>query len=107
MKDDYSFRMKKRGTAAKMKRLWLGFLLLIPFLLLCVHQGVRSTQVSYQILKIEDEIKKERDRQIELEMVRDRLVSLEEIENVARIKLGLVAPRKENIVLITLPGQNQ
>jgi hypothetical protein len=107
MTNVHSFRTRGKLARTRIKRLWLGFLLLVPFLLLWVHQSVRSTQVSYQILKIEEEIRAERNRQIELEIARDRIVSLEAIENAARTKLGLVVPRKENIVLITLPGQSR
>ena len=106
-KENRSFKIRNASRASKIKRFWLGFVILVPFLLLWVGQTVRSTQVSYQIQKLQDEIKKESHRQIELEMQRDQFVSLESIENAAKKKLGLIVPAKENIVLITLTGKTR
>ena len=106
-KETQNFKIRNRARAAKVKRLWLAFGLLIPFLLMWVGQTVRSTQLSYQIQTLEDEFKKERARQIELQMLRDRLISLDSIEKTARNKLGLIVPSKENIVLVTLPRKER
>ena len=102
----HSFRIRNASQATKIKRLWLGLVILIPFLLLWVGQTVRSTQVSYQIQKVGDEINIELRGQTDLEMQRDQFVSLESIEGAAKKKLGLIVPSKENIVLMALRGKN-
>lgn len=83
-------------------RLWLGVSALVFFLLLWVSQSVRSTQLSYQIQKVEEEIKKELKRQAELKWHADRILSLETLEAAARKKFNLAPPKEENVVIMTL-----
>ena len=84
----------------KLQRFWTGILVLIPLVLFLVNQTVSSTKILYQIQSISDEIEREEDRRVSLEMLRDRLTSLEFVEWTARNKLGFADPKRENIVLL-------
>jgi cell division protein FtsL len=55
-----------------------------------------------RIQKVEEEIRKEQKRQTALQIERDSLLSLETLEESAKKKLGLVEPKEENIVIMTL-----
>ena len=92
--------MKKR----RIRNFWLGSFALTAILLLWVSQSVRSTQVSYQIQKVEEDIKKEQKKYLELEIAKDRYLSLDSLENTASKKLGLVVPGEENIIIVKIPG---
>lgn len=59
--------------------------------------------MAYQIQEIENEIKKEENKRIELEIQRDQYLSLDFVESVAKKKLGLIVPKEENIVVMALP----
>ena len=72
----------------------------IVFLLLWVSQTIRSTQVSYQIKKIEEEIKAEERKQSELEIERNRALSLDSIESSARKDLGMENAQEKDIIFI-------
>ena len=72
--------------------MWVGF-------------SIQSTQLSYSINKIEDEIKKEERRLVELEMIKNKLVSLDSLEMLAKEKLGFIFTKEENIIY--LPVQNK
>ena len=87
---------------ARLRRFWFGVLGLILFLLLWVNQSVRSTQLSYRMQKVEQEIRQEQKRRTELELERDSLLSLENLEEVSKKKLGLVEPKDENIVIMSV-----
>ena len=84
----------------KLKRFWTGILVLIPLVLFWVNQTVSSTKTLYQIQKISDEIEREENHKVALEMLRDRMTSLEFVEWTARNKLGLEDPKRENTVLL-------
>lgn len=84
----------------KLKRFWTGILVLIPLVLFWVNQTVSSTKILYQIQKLSDEIAREEDRKVSLEMLRDRLTSLEFVEWTARNKLGFADPKRENIIIL-------
>lgn len=71
-------------------------------LLLWVNQTVRSTQLSYRIQSLEDEIKKEDARRVHLKRQRDAQLSLENVEEVAKSKLGMAVPKDEDIIVIAL-----
>lgn len=88
-----------------MKRLWLGFLIGTCLLLLWVGLSIQSTQLSYAINKIEDEIKKEDRQLVELEMTKNKLISLDVVEKIAKEKLGFIFTKEENIIY--LPVQNK
>ena len=90
----------RRQTQKKVRRFWTGILVLTPAVLLWVNQTVSSTKILYQIQKLDDELKREQDRRITLEMLRDRMTSLEFVEWTARNKLGFVDPRSQDIVVI-------
>jgi cell division protein FtsB len=93
--------IKRRLEARKnLKRFWMGILILIPLVLFWVNQTVSSTKILYQIQKLSDEIKQEENRKVALEMLCDRLTSLEFVEETARNKLGFVDPKRENIILL-------
>lgn len=94
--------MARLAQGNGIKRFWLGFIALTVMLLLWVSQTVRSTQLSYQIQSVEQEFKKEQRKRVELELQRDRVLSLESIETIARKKYGLVNPEKENVILLAL-----
>ena len=96
------FKVRKTAPVKKIRRFWLGLVLAVPLVLFWVRQTVLSTQMLYEIQKIEQEIKKERNRRADLEMKKDRILSLEALEERAKMKLGLVVPGKENIVLMVL-----
>lgn len=87
----------------KVKQVWLGIFFLILFLLLWVHQTVQTTQISYKIQKLEEELQKEETKQIEFKMQADQYQTLEFVESVAKKKLGLIQPKENNIIVITLP----
>ncbi|OGR84302.1 MAG: hypothetical protein A2901_03060 [Elusimicrobia bacterium RIFCSPLOWO2_01_FULL_54_10] len=91
------FRLKAQK---KVRRFWMGILALIPLVLFWVNQTVSSTKVLYQIQKLNEDLKVEQDRKISLEMLRDRLTSLEFVEWTARNKLGFTDPRRQDIILI-------
>lgn len=88
-----------------MKRLWLGFLIGTCLLLLWVGLSIQSTQLSYAINKIEGEIKKEERQLVELEMTKNKLISLDVVEKIAKEKLGFIFTKEENIIY--LPVQNK
>ena len=90
-----------KGQHPSRKLQW-GVFLLIPLSLLWISHTVRSTQISYRIQKLEEELEKEKNKRVELEIARDRLLSLETVEAAAKRKLGLVVPQEENIVAWTL-----
>lgn len=89
-------------TRTGIQRFWLGLALLTGMLLLWVSQTVRCTQLSYQIQSVEQEYKKEQRKRAELELQRDRCLSLETIETIARQRYGLVNPQKESVILLAL-----
>ena len=84
----------------RIKRFWLGLFGLFLLLLVWVNQTVRSTQISYQIQKLEEQIKDEEDHKSELEANKNQYLSLNSIEEIARQKLGLVNPQDKDIVVI-------
>lgn len=98
---------KRSGAAAlrqkRMKRFFSGIFCFVLFLLLWVSQSVRSTQLSYEIQKLEEQIKEEQNMQVELKLKRDRYFSLEYVETLAKKKYGLILPPQENIVILPLP----
>ena len=96
------FKVRKTLPVRNIQRFWLGVALAVPLVLFWVRQTVRSTQMLYDIQKVEQEIKKEGNRRADLEMKKDRILSLEALEERAKMKLGLIVPGKENIVLMAL-----
>jgi len=87
---------------ARLRRFWFGVLGVVLFLLLWVNQSVRSTQLSYRMQKVKDQIHQEQTRRTELQMERDGLLSLESLEEISKKKLGLIEPKDDNIVIMTL-----
>ncbi|OGR79257.1 MAG: hypothetical protein A3I11_08220 [Elusimicrobia bacterium RIFCSPLOWO2_02_FULL_39_32] len=83
----------------------MGFFIGTCLLLMWVGFSIQSTQLSYSINKIEDEIKKEERRLVELEMIKNKLVSLDSLEMLAKEKLGFIFTKEENIIY--LPVQNK
>lgn len=96
---------KRAATQKKFRSFWSALSVMVFFLLLWVSQSVRSTQMSYQILKMEKQIAKEQSKRTELEISRDRMISLDAVEKTALDQLGLVVPKKDNIIVMTLPAQ--
>ena len=94
------FRIQTRD---KVKRFWAGIFAFTPIILLWVNQTVSSTKILYQIQKLEEEVKREHNRSIELKILRDRMTSLEFVEWTAKNKLGFVVPKAEEIVMISVP----
>ena len=90
----------RHSAKKKLRRFWTGILILIPLVLLWVNQTVSSTKILYQIQKVNEEIKEEQDRKMTLEMLKDRLTSLEFVEWTARNKLGFTDPSREKIILV-------
>ncbi|MBI2119674.1 MAG: hypothetical protein HYT97_08615 [Elusimicrobia bacterium] len=88
-----------------MKRLWLGFFIGTCLLLLWVGFSIQSTQLSYSINKIENEIKKEERELVEQEMIKNKLTSLDMLEIVAKEKLGFIFTKEENVIY--LPKQSK
>lgn len=86
----------------KVKRVWLSIVFLVTGLLLWVSQTVRSTQLSYRIQAVELDLDQEKKRQIELNLERDELISLSRVEEIAKTKLGLIVPKDEDIVILTV-----
>ena len=83
------------------KGVWLAsFSLTVLFFLLLVSQAVRSTQYLYKIQALEETIKKREEELRVLEFERDRILSLESIENTARKYFELQAPLEENIIVL-------
>ena len=74
----------------------------IPIALAWVNQTVSSTKILYKIQKIEEELKHEQDRKISLEMLKDKMTSLEFVEWTARNKLNFTDPSRQDIVVISL-----
>ncbi len=97
--------MLKDHPKGKIKKLWLGFLVLVFLLILWVNQTIRSTQTSYSIKKVEEEIKTEERRQSEIDIERNRFLSLDSIETEAKEKLGMDHPKEQDIILISLPPE--
>ena len=93
---------KRRPPKKNIRQYWFGIFCIILFLLFWVSQSVRSTQISYEIQTLEDKIKEEKNKQVELKIERDRYLSLDYVETIARKKCGLIPPLKENIVLMNL-----
>ncbi len=91
------FRQENRKTV---RRFWTGIMVFIPLILLWVNQTVNSTKILYQIQKVEEELKHEHDKKIALEMLKDRMTSLEFVEWTARNKLGFVEPKAADIVVL-------
>ncbi len=92
----------RHETQKSVKRFWTGILVLVPVILLWVNQTVNSTKILYQIQKIDEEMKHEQDRKIALEMLKDRMTSLEFVEWTAKNKLGFVEPKREDIVVLAV-----
>lgn len=95
--------MLKAESREKIKKIWVGFFFLVFFLILWVNQTIRSTQTSYLIKKVEEEIKIEERKQEDLEMERNRILSLEAIENTAKEKLGMDHPKEKDIIIMPIP----
>ena len=91
-------------TQKKVKRFWVGILAFTPIILFWVNQTVNSTKILYQIQKTEEELKREEHRSVELKLLKDRMVSLESVEWIARNKLGFVVPKREDIIVLTVSG---
>ncbi len=90
----------KPASKHKLKRAWLGIFAVTVFLLLCVNQSVRVTRYAYEIRKVEQDIREEKRKKSELELARDRHLSLGSVEDFARKKLGLVDSKEDNIIVL-------
>lgn len=69
-------------------------------LLVWVSQTVRSTKISYQIQKLEDEIRKEERIKAELEVRKNKRLSLNAVEEYAGKNLGLINPQEKDVIII-------
>ncbi|OGR95277.1 MAG: hypothetical protein A2902_05955 [Elusimicrobia bacterium RIFCSPLOWO2_01_FULL_64_13] len=91
---------RSRETSRRFRGFWTGLFAMVSCLLVLVSLTVRSTQISYRIDAVKEEIRKEDLRNMELREARDRMISLEAIERSARKSLGLIDPAKDNIVIL-------
>ena len=91
-------------TQKKVKRFWAAICAFTPMILLWVSQTVDSTKILYQIQTLEEEIKSERNRSVELKLLYDRMTSLEFVEWTAKNKLGFVVPKADELVILTVSG---
>lgn len=66
-----------------------------------VNQTIRSTKLSYNIQKLEEDLKKEERKENQLKMNHDQYFSLESIEKKAK-ELGYEVTKEENIKLISV-----
>lgn len=94
--------MSRTRREFPIRKVWLSAGGVFLFLMVWVGQSVHSTKLSYQIQKVEEEIRKEQRTQTELELQRDRALSLESLEVAAQRKLGLVIPAEKNVVIVAL-----
>lgn len=79
----------------------MGLVGLFLILLIWVSQTVRSTQISYQIQKIEEEIGKEEAKKADLEARKNQYLTLNSVDEYARKKIGLISPQEKDIVVIS------
>lgn len=87
----------------RIQKFWLGTLGTILFLFLLVSQSVRSILLSYQIQKLENQIRSEYEKKAELEQQRNRLIDLRHVEEIARKELGFVPSQDRNVIVIVNP----
>lgn len=66
-----------------------------------VNQTIRSTKLSYEIQKLEEDLKKEERKFTQLKMIRDQFFSLESIEKKAK-ELGFELSKEDNITFISI-----
>lgn len=68
-----------------------------------VSQSVRSILLSYQIQRVEKEIKLELEKNSEMEHAKNQIISLDHVDEIARKKLGFSSSSKGNVIVISLP----
>lgn len=87
----------------RVRKFWLGSIGVVLFLFLLVSQSVRSILLSYQIQKLESQIRSEYEKKIELQQQRNRLIDLRRVEEIAKEELGFLPAQSKNIVVIVNP----
>lgn len=75
----------------------------VLFLFVLVSQSVRSILLSYQIQKLEIQIRSEYEKKAELEQQRNRLIDLRYVEEIAKKELGFVPSQNKNIIVRVNP----
>ncbi len=90
-------REKDRARARELRWLLLACAAVAIPLLIYVWQRVDFIRLSYQVEKLEQQERKERDLNEQLRVERSHLLAMDRIERLARRRLGLVEPPAQDV----------
>jgi cell division protein FtsL len=86
----------------KRRELYLisGFIFTIALLLLFyVWQRLENVELAYSIEKLKKEYSKQQETNNKLKLEKERLIDLKRVSRIAKEKLGMREPRKEEIII--------